>query len=164
MQSTSHEHASLHLTRRLHAFAPVHVTSHGCLPHWISSAQESMPVHWTSHEEASPQITLWSHERSPHTTRHGMLGGHATSIGHVSVALQSITQTPATQVPFGQPSSHSGRASTGGASVVAIAASGATMPQTMSGAVHQPSVLQTCPPRQSFGLPHATVQSRPDGE
>lgn len=143
VHSTSHEQASLHFTRRLHEFAPLHVTSHGVLPHWISSAQASVPVHWTSHEDASPQITLRSHERSPQTTRHGMFGGHATSIGHVSVALQSITQTPPMQVPFGQPSSHSGRASAGGASAVAIAASGAAMPQTMSGAVHQPSPLQT---------------------
>jgi hypothetical protein len=95
--------------------------------------------------------------------RHGTFGGHEKSFAHEPVALQSITQTPATHVPFGQPSSHNGRASAV-PSEVTIAASGVTPMQEDAGAAHQPSVVQTWPPAQSLGFAHETVQSRIDGE
>jgi hypothetical protein len=86
------------------------------------------------------------------------------SFAHEPTAVQSITQTPATHVPFGQPSSHSGRASVGAVSAVAIDESGATPIHEVSGAAHQPSFVQTWPPVQSVGFAHETVQSRTDGE
>ncbi len=92
-----------------------------------------------------------------------MFCGHVKSCVHEPVALQSITQTPPTHVPFGQPSSHSGRASIE-PSEVAIEESGATPIHAVSGAAHQPSVVQTWSPAQSFGFAHETVQSRTDGE
>jgi hypothetical protein len=142
-QSISHEQASLHFTRFLHENAPAHVMSHGALPHRISSAQALRPLQWTSQLDASPHCTFFAHAWSPHTTRHGTLGGHMKSFAHEPVAVQSMTQTPPTHVPFGQPSSHSGRASEV-ASEVAIAESGVRPTHDeVSGAAHQPSFEQT---------------------
>src|SRR5687767_6282091 len=90
---------------------PEQVTSHGAIPHWTSSAQASKPLHSITHDDAIPQTTRRSHDRSPHTTLHGTFGGHMTSCAHASGPAQSITHTPPTQVPFGQPCSHSERAS-----------------------------------------------------
>lgn len=139
MQLTSHAHDSLHLIFCVHDPAPAHETSHGVFPQTISSLHESFPLHFTSHDEASPQKTLCSHDRSPQTTRHGMFGGHVMSSGQVSGALQSITQTPAMHVPFGQPNAHRSP----DPSEVAFAASGAMPRHEVSGAAHQPSIVQT---------------------
>ena len=159
---TSHAHESLHFTRRLHEPVPAQVTVHGPRPHTTSSAQASSPLHWTSHVDASPHTTLRSHARSPQTTRHGTFGGHATSIGHASGALQSITHTPPTQLPFGQPSSHRLFAS---GDVASAPPSKVTSAQPVSADVaHQPAGVHTCPPAQAPALAHATVQSRSDGE
>jgi hypothetical protein len=147
----------LHFTFFLHEPMPEHVTSHGAIPHWTSSAQASKPLHSTVHDDAIPQTTRRSHDRSPQTTLHGTFGGHVTSCAQVSEPLQSITQTPATQVPFEQPCSHRvSRAST------EDGPSGIT-PVQLAPPEHQPST-QPCPPPQSAALAHATVQSRSDGE
>lgn len=102
----------------------------------MSSAHASTPVHCTSQNVAEPQSTFLSHERSPQRTRHGMFAGHVMSVAHVSLALQSITHTPAMQVPLLQPASHS-------ASAAGVEASGAMPTHDVSGAAHQPSVEQT---------------------
>jgi hypothetical protein len=96
-----------------------------------------------------------------------MFGAQKISPGHESGALQSITQTPCTQVPFVQPIAHS-EAASGGVLVFASASGFASSlgppPQGTSGAAHQPCAPHTWPPPQSAAPVHETVQSRNDGE
>lgn len=103
MHDTSHAHALAHFVRRLHELGPVQSTSQRLGPHWISSWQDVSPLHCTSQVVDVPQNTFFAQAWSPQTTRHGRFAGHVTSVGQDDVALQSITQTPSTHVPFVQP-------------------------------------------------------------
>ena len=138
MHETSHEQASLHLTRLSQESDPEHVTEQGRLAlQWISSEHEFVPEHTTSQLVAASQSTFFSHARSPHTTLHGRFAIQRMSLPrHESGALQSITQTPSTHVPFVQPSA---QRSWTDASLVAAVASVAGWPSHEPEAVHQPS-------------------------
>lgn len=103
MHETSHAHDSAHRVRRLHEPDPVHLTLQSPAGHWISSPHAFVPLHWTSHELALLQNTWCMQEPSPQTTRHGRLTGQVTSIRQLFCALQSMTQTPFSHVPFVQP-------------------------------------------------------------
>jgi hypothetical protein len=94
-----------------------------------------------------------------------MFGGQKTSVGHESGALQSITQTPCTQVPFVQPEAQSEPASGRVlASASGFAASAGPLLHAIAGSAHQPCAPQTWPSPQSAAPVHETVQSRSDGE
>ena len=162
MQDTSHAQDSLHLTRLSQESKPEQVTLHGrSAAQRISSEHESAPLHTTSQLVAVSQSTFFSHARSPHTTLHGRFAMQRMSAPrHASGALQSITQTPSTHVPFAQPSAQRSCA----ASVVAALASGELgWPSHAPEAVHQPST-HAWPEPQSVSAVHDTVQSRTDGE
>jgi hypothetical protein len=165
VHEASQEHASLHRTRCLQELSPEHVTVHADIPQWISSPQASLPEHTTSQLGAVPHSTCLAHASSPQTTLHGMFGAHFTSPWHAPSVPQLITHTPATHVPFVQPSSHSACApSVETASVVAMLASGRLHAPATSGAAQNPSAPQIWPSPQSVACWHVTVQSRSDGE
>ena len=139
MHETSHEQASLHLTRLSQESGPEQVTEQGrSALHRISSEHELVPEHTTSQLVAPSQSTFFSHARSPHTTLHGRFAMQRMSLPrHESGALQSITHTPSTHVPFEQPIA---QRSCIEASLVAAVASGvAGWPSHEPDAVHQPS-------------------------
>lgn len=142
MHATSQAHELEHLIRLWHELMPVHVTLQGPVPHRISSAQLSLPVHCTSHEVARPHVTCFAHAVSPQRTRHGTFGGQTTSCWQLDVAPQSITQTPAgSHVPLLQPSAHRFDASGPGASeVIGPESVVAGAPHAVAfGSAHQPS-------------------------
>lgn len=78
LHSTSHSHASSQRTPRSQLMLPLHSTSHGPLPQRTRSAQLLLPAH---------------------RTRHGPVDGQVTPSLQLLLALQSMTQTPAWQVP-----------------------------------------------------------------
>ncbi len=140
----------MHLVRRAQELTPEHETVQRLVLHWMSSAHAFVPPHCTSHDVAIPQFTFFLHACSPQITRHGRFGGHITSVGHALSGAQSITHTPATHVPFVQPSSHTFVAASGVLGEIAASAAvagsspssscwSAVEQATASGIVHQPS-------------------------
>lgn len=123
----------------LHALL-LHCTVHEPDPHVIGVGQAPEPVHVMSQLDASVQSTLPLHEFAPQETRHGIPGGHFTSVGQLPDAEQSRTQTAPLHVPpahaarqaemaasEGAPSAD-GAASTGGTGVPPTPDSGSGLP------------------------------------